>query len=655
MNHIIVKDENSTVKLPTQNCRVRFKSVKTYFPEASGLVYYDSDNEQCGLELINDEFQLIPGKIEYRIFYANLSKHPNFKNEGKKKRFQEIMAIIDGEGNNSSGTNFFEKKVGVNKNVKRIIHIGWKHKIDERNKFIHIKEPIAGAKTIELDQAKKYRLAKVKNMILEAMKTEENSKYFEGSVVDIGNYNGEIYDDFRSCSEENFWDFVQKIRSRNSTLRLYLLTQKKSVPNRKTTENSFLEDKQLSQMSQISLPVNQIKNVFSSKLNDLNIEQNRNKRRNFPSAEECSSKKKILFTTKNSAAISSKIHIITNEIISKENVNKKRNFSSAVELSSKKSIKFTTENRAAASSKIHILTNDFESKENLPNNRQTVHNVHLSIPVIDEKNIHFSEILLGKGAFGTVKRATWLGTDVAVKTIELSTSNKYIIREMNIMDKVRHPNIISIMAVSFSQSQCHIVMEYFDSESLRSVLFHGNSKLKLKLNEKNKSLISYQICKAITFLHESRPAILHKDIKPENILVDRHYTTKVCDLGLSKCDAMPSALHTTIGHNFQGTPLYMAPEILIQYKEATIYSDVWSLACVIVELYSQKNVWTLPLGVGYNLINLRGIVSTLKAPNLSKMPIHLRSLLKECFLHEPEKRPSAHTLLNTFKGTESLE
>ncbi|XP_071575405.1 serine/threonine-protein kinase nekl-3-like isoform X2 [Temnothorax nylanderi] len=408
------------------------------------------------------------------------------------------MAIIDGEGNNSSGTNSFEKKVGVNKNVKRIIHIGWKHKIDERSKFIHIKEPIAGAKTIELDQAKKYRLAEVKNMILEAMKTEENSKYFEGSVVDI-------------------------------------------------------------------------------------------------------------------------------------------------------------ENRAAASSKIHILTNDFEFKENLPNNRQTVHNVDLSIPVIDEKNIHFSEILLGKGAFGTVKRATWLETDVAVKTMELSTSNKYIICEMNIMDKVRHPNIISIMAVSFSQSQCHIVMEYFDSESLRSVLFNGNSKLKLKLNEKNKSLISYQICKAITFLHESRPAILHKDIKPDNILVDRHYTTKVCDLGLSKCDAMPSALHTTIGHNFQGTPLYMAPEILIQYKEATIYSDVWSLACVIVELYSQKNVWTLPLGVGYNLINLRGIVSTLKAPNLSKMPIYLRSLLKECFLHEPEKRPSAHTLLNTFKGTESLE
>ena len=74
MNHIIVKDENSTVKLPTQNCRVCFKNVKTYFPETSGLVYYDSDNEQCGLELINDEFQLIPGKIEYRIFYANLSK-----------------------------------------------------------------------------------------------------------------------------------------------------------------------------------------------------------------------------------------------------------------------------------------------------------------------------------------------------------------------------------------------------------------------------------------------------------------------------------------------------------------------------------------------------------------------------------------------------
>ncbi|XP_077265201.1 uncharacterized protein LOC143899089 isoform X2 [Temnothorax americanus] len=73
MNHIIVKDENSTVKLPTQNCR------------------------------------LIPGKIEYRIFYANLSKHPNFKNEGKKKRFQEIMAIIDGEETILLGRIFLKK------------------------------------------------------------------------------------------------------------------------------------------------------------------------------------------------------------------------------------------------------------------------------------------------------------------------------------------------------------------------------------------------------------------------------------------------------------------------------------------------------------------------------------------------------------------
>ncbi|XP_034945573.1 dual specificity protein kinase shkA-like [Chelonus insularis] len=92
---------------------------------------------------------------------------------------------------------------------------------------------------------------------------------------------------------------------------------------------------------------------------------------------------------------------------------------------------------------------------------------------------------------------------------------------------------------------------------------------------------------------KSKPAIVHKDVKPDNILVDSNYTRELCDLGISKFTEMPNLLKTTIDHNFQGTPFFMAPDILIQNRAATTASDVWSLVGVIVELYSKSKLWSI--------------------------------------------------------------
>ncbi|XP_051157064.1 proto-oncogene tyrosine-protein kinase Src-like isoform X2 [Leptopilina boulardi] len=680
MNLIKIKDGKNCIRLPTEKNTISLKTIKNYFPQASGLIYFNTKDEKCGVQLIeNDFFKLVDGVDQYEIFNSSVinipSKHPDNKSNIKMKRINEIMDVINKEEKffpaKNSEVKKASNKIVVNKKNRKIINIGWKHKQDENGKFFHTKEPIAGAKTLELDQNISYHLKDIRNMIVEAIKTEENSKYFEGSIVDIGNYNEEVYDAFRVHEDENFWDFAKECRGNNSTLRLYLLTTKKSLSKQNGANN--VNDEHSPPVNQTSSVVHiQDKRASPLKIIEPNSRKNVNEKQNLPSAFNLSNKQSIRLISKNDAYKSSKIVITTkgesennkfptgtsmsdqykipftfekNSFVKTnfriQNDSKRNHISTATELSLRKK-RLATENKTAPSVNSDCKTDSSE--------QEAIHDIDVSVPVIEEKDIHFSEIVLGKGSFGTVRRATWLKTDVAVKTIQSTSNDKYIIREIKIMDKIRHPNIVSIMAVSFTQYEYHIVLEYFNGASLRSVLFDNESKLNLKLTEENKSLICSQICIAIVFLHESKPTILHKDIKPDNILVNKEYQVKVCDLGIGTFDELPSVLHTTIGHNFQGTPLYMAPEILINNRKATIYSDVWSIACVIVELYSEKTVWNMPYGSGKNLKNLKAIIITLKFPNLSSIPRYLKDILKQCFQHEPERRPQASALLHIFKA-----
>ena len=118
------------------------------------------------------------------------------------------------------------------------------------------------------------------------------------------------------------------------------------------------------------------------------------------------------------------------------------------------------------------------------------------------------------------------------------------------------------MSVAYNAIDFYIIMEHFESSNLRRILINGKLNSKCRLSEEQKLKI-LQLCKAVSFLHEVSPPILHKDIKPENILVNEHAVTKLCDLGLSKSDNLPPELMTTIGNNCQGTYHYMAPEILM--------------------------------------------------------------------------------------------
>lgn len=111
-------------------------------------------------------------------------------------------------------------------------------------------------------------------------------------------------------------------------------------------------------------------------------------------------------------------------------------------------------------------------------------------------------------------------------------------------------------------------MGLFDSISLKDVIL-GWEKDYVKLNISIKNVIVEQICKAFAFLHNQENPIIHRDIKLENILINKNGQIKICNFAVSTFTTMLTSLRSTIGNRIVGTLLYLAPEIMLHHKQAT--------------------------------------------------------------------------------------
>ena len=137
-------------------------------------------------------------------------------------------------------------------------------------------------------------------------------------------------------------------------------------------------------------------------------------------------------------------------------------------------------------------------------------------------------------------------------------------------------------------------MEYFDAETLSDIIFDDGTAEEFAMKLENKHQIAEQICEGIAYLHAQEVPILHRDLKPENILVNKAFVTKICDLGCSKfADAVATVRATYTSTSLIGTQLYSAPEILVGDGCYDELSEVWSIACTLLELYSGRIVWNV--------------------------------------------------------------
>lgn len=192
--------------------------------------------------------------------------------------------------------------------------------------------------------------------------------------------------------------------------------------------------------------------------------------------------------------------------------------------------------------------------------------------------------LIGEGSFGRVFRGKdkQTGEIVALKLIpKVGHSDKDIksLRcECKIQKELQHPNIVKMIDAFETDNEVISVAEYVPGELFRLFdQYKAEVVGQRRLPEYRVKELAGDLVSALHYLHRNR--ILHRDIKPQNILLDTEGRAKLCDFGFAR----NLGLNTMVLTSIKGTPLYMAPE-LIEEKPYDHTADIWSLGCIIYEL-----------------------------------------------------------------------
>ncbi|KAL4463017.1 hypothetical protein ABPG72_022224 [Tetrahymena utriculariae] len=183
---------------------------------------------------------------------------------------------------------------------------------------------------------------------------------------------------------------------------------------------------------------------------------------------------------------------------------------------------------------------------------------------------------IGRGTFGKVKMGlhTYTMENVAIKILDkdkiVDESDKIrVAREIQILRKIRHPNIIQLYEIIESQTQLFLITEYAPNNELFDFIVKRN-----RLNERQSARFLLQILSAVEYLHQNN--IVHRDLKPENLLLDCNNNIKVVDFGLSNTYEDGSTLKTACG-----SPCYAAPEMVSGKRYEGLKTDIWSCGIIL--------------------------------------------------------------------------
>ncbi|KAJ0239694.1 Protein kinase superfamily protein [Hirschfeldia incana] len=256
--------------------------------------------------------------------------------------------------------------------------------------------------------------------------------------------------------------------------------------------------------------------------------------------------------------------------------------------------------------------------------------------------LHIKE-RVGAGSFGTVHRAEWHGSDVAVKILSIQDFHddqfREFLREVAIMKRVRHPNLVLFMGAVTDRTRLSIVTEYLPRGSLFR-LIHRPASGEL-LDHRRRLRMALDVAKGLNYLHCLNPPVVHWDLKSPNLLVDKNWTVKVCDFGLSRFKANTFIPSKSVA----GTPEWMAPEFL-RGEPTNEKSDVYSFGVVLWELITLQQPWN-----GLSPAQVVGAVAfqnrrLIIPPNTSPV---LVSLMEACWADEPAQRPAFGGIVDTLK------
>ncbi|XP_031847620.2 STKc_STK36 domain-containing protein fused isoform X1 [Nomia melanderi] len=187
--------------------------------------------------------------------------------------------------------------------------------------------------------------------------------------------------------------------------------------------------------------------------------------------------------------------------------------------------------------------------------------------------------LVGEGSFGQVFKAKryFDGETVAIKAVQkhgrTDDELKSLRHEWEIQRELQHPNIVPIFGCYESKNEIWVETEYVPKDLHKVLKTSKNGRLSVEKTQ----AITCDLVSALYYLHSK--GILHRDIKPQNVLIKPNGQAMLCDFGFARSMKTGTRVLTSI----KGTPLYMAPE-LIEEQPYDHNVDLWSLGCIVFEI-----------------------------------------------------------------------
>ncbi|KAK4375273.1 hypothetical protein RND71_005950 [Anisodus tanguticus] len=292
---------------------------------------------------------------------------------------------------------------------------------------------------------------------------------------------------------------------------------------------------------------------------------------------------------------------------------------------------------------------------------ESFHHVELDADEVcdfDEDN------LIGSGGTGKVYRLDLkkgCGT-VAMKQLWKGNGVKVLTREMEILGKIRHRNIVKLYASLMKEGSNILVFEYMTNGNLFEALHREIKAGKPEINWYQRYKIALGAAKGIAYLHhDCYPPIIHRDIKSTNILLDEDYEAKVSDFGVAKVSEISS--RGSEFSCFAGTHGYMAPEMAYTLR-VTEKSDIYSFGVVLLELVTGRKPIEEAYGEGKDLVywtsthlnDKESIAKVLDQKVVSELVqedmIKVLRIATLCTTKLPNLRPSMKEVVNMLADAE---